>query len=337
LKVRRGVDLVVFDTLSRFLPLRCENSTESMQQALAPLTSLAEHGLATLLNHHPSKGRAAPGRAARGSIALPAFADILLELHPFAADVAGDRRRLLLGFSRNDETPPSLAIELNEDGSAFSILPEQSDSDFPDYWPELRAVLEDAGEPLTRMRLLECWPEDFQRPTRRTLGNWLKTACTKNLVARSGSGRIGDPTKYWLPSKMPTWLADPLWRAIHRIPEPAMTRELLPSSDSPLGAVFDEPDPIAPPAGHSEEAAVKPAHDAGRPGFIYVSAADAANPSRVPGTPTENGIGTPARPPDSQAESAPGTPPQKAPLTGIDAEHAGIRRWLAALAEKPAD
>lgn len=337
LKARRGVDLVVVDTLSRFLPLRCENSTESMQQALAPLTSLADHGLATLLNHHPSKGHAAPGRAARGSIALPAFADILLELHPFAADVVGDRRRLLLGFSRNDETPPSLAFELNEEGTAFSILPDEPDSDFPDCWPELRAVLEDAAEPLTRMRLLERWPEDFQRPTLRTLGNWLKTACKKNQVARSGTGRVNDPIQYWLPSKMPTWLADPLWRAIHRIPEPATTRELLPSRDSPPGAVRDEPDPSAPPAEHSEVAAVKAAHDAGRPGFIYVSAADAANPSRVPGTPTENGMGTPAPPADSQAPSVPVAPPKKAPLTGIDAEHAGILRWLAALAEKPAD
>jgi hypothetical protein len=333
LKARRGVDLVVFDTLSRFLPLRCENSTESMQQALAPLTSLAEHGLATLLNHHPSKGRAAPGRAARGSIALPAFADILLELHPFAADVAGDRRRLLLGFSRNDETPPSLAIELNEEGTALTILPEQLDSDFPDCWPELRAVLEDAAEPLTRMRLLERWPEDFQRPTLRTLGNWLKTACKGNQVARSGTGRINDPIQYWLPSKMPTWLADPLWRAIHRIPEPPTTRELLPSRDPPPGAVLNKADPIAPPAEHGEEAAP----DAGRPGFIYVSAEEAADPTRVPGTPRENQTGKPARPPDSQAEAAPSAPPQKAPLTGMDAEHAAILRWLASLAEKPAD
>ncbi len=185
-------------------------------------------------------------------------------------------------------------------------------------------------------------PEDFQRPTLRTLGNWLKTACKKNQVARSGTGRVNDPMEYWLPNKMPTWLADPLWRAVHRIPEPATTRaattrELRPSSDSPPGAVRDNADPIAPPAEHSEVAAVKAAHDPGRPGFFYVSAADAANPSRVPGTPTENGIGTPAPPPDSQAQSVPVEPPKKAPLTGIDAEHAGILRWLAALAEKPAD
>src|SRR5260370_31889777 len=209
LKARRGVDLVVVDTLSRFLPLRCENSTESMQQALAPLTSLAEHGLATLLNHHPSKGHAAPGQAARGSIALPAFADILLELHPFAPGLSGDRRRLLLGFSRNDETPPSLAIELNEAGTAMSILREQPESDIPEFWPELSVVLEDAGEPLTRMRLLDRWPEDLPRPSLRTLLNWLNTACEKNLVARAGTGRANDPLEYGLPSQMPLWLAAP--------------------------------------------------------------------------------------------------------------------------------
>jgi hypothetical protein len=83
-----------------------------MQEALEPLRSLTNKGLATLLCHHPSKGHCTPGQAARGLGALPAFADMLLELHPFVIGVPAERRRLLFGFSRHEEAPPGLLIEL---------------------------------------------------------------------------------------------------------------------------------------------------------------------------------------------------------------------------------
>jgi hypothetical protein len=264
LKARRGVDLVVFDTLSRFLPLRCENSTESMQQALAPLTRLAEQGLATLLNHHPNKGHVAPGQAARGSIALPAFADILLELHPFTAGAAGDRRRQLLAFSRNEETPPSLVLELSEDGRTFGTLAEQADADVLEYWPELRIVLEDAPEPLTRVQLRERWPEGCPRPSVRTLWNWLNAACKENLVARLGTGHTNAPFEYYLPSKMPIWLADSFWCLIHRYPQPSAPAEAQASSDAPPGAGCDA-ESAAPPAEHGQKPAAAAPH-AGRAG-----------------------------------------------------------------------
>jgi hypothetical protein len=132
----------VVDSLSRFLPLRAENSPDAMLQALEPLHFLTDAELAVLLHHHPRKGLPLPGQAARGPGALPAFVDIDLELHPFAAGVPTDRRRLLLGRSRWEETPPSLLIALDADGKAYQVLPEETSSDFPEYWPILRIVLE---------------------------------------------------------------------------------------------------------------------------------------------------------------------------------------------------
>jgi hypothetical protein len=303
LKARRGVDLVVFDTLSRFLPLRCENSTESMQQALAPLTRLAEQGLATLLNHHPNKGHVALGQAARGSIALPAFADILLELHPFKAGATGDRRRLLLAFSRNEETPPSLVLELSEDARSFGMLAEQADADALEYWPDLRIVLEDAPEPLTRLQLRDRWPGGCPRPSVRTLWNWLNAACKENLVARTGSGHTNDPFEYYLPSKMPVWLADSFWCLIHRYPQPNAPAEAQPSS-------------AAPPAEPGQEPAAA-VLDAGRAGFRYVSAEEAA---RNDGGPTLSAIAP-----------APTATPQEAPVSDLDTAHAANLRWAAAM------
>jgi hypothetical protein len=211
LKARRNIDLMVLDPLAHFLPIRCENSAEAMQAALQPLRRLTDRGLATLLCHHPSKEHRKPGQAARGSGALPAFADILLELHPFAAGVPGDRRRLLYGFSRWEETPPSLLIELNAEGSGYRILPEERCTDFPDYWPLLELVLTEAPAPLTRAQIRDRWGDDPPRPPMRTLWAWLNAACAESLVARSGTGRANDPFKYCLPHRMPAWLADPFW------------------------------------------------------------------------------------------------------------------------------
>jgi hypothetical protein len=215
---RDGIDLVAFDTLSRFLPLRSENSPEAMLQALEPLHRLTDADLAVLLQHHPSKGQPAPGQAARGSGALPAFVDIDLELHPFAAGAPTDRRRQLLGGSRWEETPPALLIALDALGTAYTIVPEETQSDFPEYWPILRTVLEDAPEPLTRTQLRDRWAEGCPRPSLRTLCNWLHTAFAANLVARSGTGHNTNPYCYYLPAKMIEWLADPLWRIIHSLP-----------------------------------------------------------------------------------------------------------------------
>ncbi len=137
LQKRADIDLVVLDPLS-FLPLRSENSPEAMLQALEPLHALTDAGLAVLLHHHPSKGQPVPGQAARGCGALPAFVDIDLELHPFTPGVPTDRRRLLLGRSRWDETLPALAIALDADATAYTLLPEEATSDFPRPRPSRR-------------------------------------------------------------------------------------------------------------------------------------------------------------------------------------------------------
>jgi hypothetical protein len=249
------------------LPIHAENSATAMQDALEPLHRLTEAGLAVLLCHHPRKGDPTPGQAARGSGALPAFADILLELHPFTAGDPTDRRRVLFGFSRWDDTPPRLVIELNPEGTAYGMVAEAPCSDFPDHWPMLQIVLEDAPAPLTRAQIHAAWGDAGPRPSLRTLWTWLSVACAQNLVARSGTGHANDPFRYWLPSRMSDWLADPLWRMIHGIKppdEPAKPPppEALSGDDSPVadpdGVPADPPPASAPPAGDERSPAPPP-------------------------------------------------------------------------------
>jgi hypothetical protein len=233
LRKRRGVDLVVFDSLSRLVPIRCENSAEAVGEGLDPLHRLTDAGMATLLMHHPKKGKPMLGQAARGSGDMQSFADILLELHPFQAGDFRDRRRLLLGVSRSHETPPSLLIELKGDGMDYTVLPEEADSDFPEYWPWLRAVLEDAPQPLTRREIHARWVGECAPPSARTLWTWLNTACARNLVGRRGTGRTNEPFEYWLPNKMAEWMADPIWCIVHKLPLPgAQDGPILPCEET---------------------------------------------------------------------------------------------------------
>ena len=172
--------------------------------------------------------------------------------------------------------PPSLADRgERRDGTTYAVLPEESSSDFPEYWPELQIALEDASEPLTRARLRDRWAEGCPRPSIRTLWNWLNTACAENLVARSGTGRTNDPYRYWLPSKMSAWLADPLWCLIHGIPVAEVHAATPPSAadsvvvaaaDPPPAepAVLPAPDSAAPPAEARSDKADRPRAAGGR-------------------------------------------------------------------------
>jgi hypothetical protein len=216
----RGVDLVVFDPLTFFLPFRSE-SPLALTAALNPLHRLTEKQMAVLLMHHAGKGSWAFGQAARGSPALTGFVEISLELHPFAAGSPGDRRRLLVGSGRSDETPPVLLMQLDPAGADYAILPHEPEAEIPAFWPALQGVLEDAKDKLSTLMILDRWAEDRPRPTLRTLCRWLDAARAANLVATSGTGFKSDPFYYWLPSRMQAWLADDFWRTMHGMAAPA--------------------------------------------------------------------------------------------------------------------
>ena len=87
------IDLLVIDTAASLLPA-AENHAASQVKALSELHLLMEEGLAVLLLHHPKKGEVTIGQAPRGSGALPAFADILLELRVPRGSSETRRRRL---------------------------------------------------------------------------------------------------------------------------------------------------------------------------------------------------------------------------------------------------
>lgn len=196
LRQSRNIDLVVIDPLAMFVPAS-ENHPSSLLAALNDLQRLTHAGLAVLLLHHPAKGAPRPGQAARGTGALPACADILLELRIPERHDAATRRRRLLGFSRYEDTPRRLSIELTADAADYAVCSDsEDDPSFGAALQVLRLILHQATEPLTRQQILAAWPAPLPRPEHTTLWRWLARATTLGIFTHSGLGTKTDAFRY---------------------------------------------------------------------------------------------------------------------------------------------
>jgi hypothetical protein len=201
LRRRQGTDLVVIDSLSKFLPAHSENTAGALLECLTPLQGLTAAGMSVLLPHHPSKGKTVPGQAARGSGALPSFVDIIIEMGYYSQPDDLDRRRRLLAFSRYEETPRHLLIELQADGTDYVVLQSGLEAALGEAWPALLHSLSDAFSKLTREEILDNWPPDYTKPESITLWRWLGRAVAQGLVRQEGAGHKRDPFRYWLPAR----------------------------------------------------------------------------------------------------------------------------------------
>jgi hypothetical protein len=201
LGTKDGVNLAVIDSLTTFLPGRDENHAPSIIEAMMPWQRLTKAGMSVLAIHHPKKGKTLPGQAARGSGALACFVDTVVEMTWFGRSVENDRRRRLQSFSRFPETPRQLVMELNREGTDYVALGDFHEEEFLRGWEQLRAVLEDANQKLTRREVQAEWPADFEPVTHSTLWRWLDQAVGRGLVLREGTGRKNSPFRYWLPGQ----------------------------------------------------------------------------------------------------------------------------------------
>jgi AAA domain len=201
LRHTEGLDLVVIDSLSVFLPGHDENAAAAIVESLLPLSALRDLGVSVLLVHHPKKGATLKGQAARGSGALASFVDILIEKNWHGKPDENDRRRRLNAFSRHEDTNRRLLVELSADGTDYLVhdcqMGEPADAG---CWHVLNLVLEDALERLTQKQIMEEWPDDYPKPDHSTLYRALQHGVQLGLVEVAGQGRRSKPFRYWLPS-----------------------------------------------------------------------------------------------------------------------------------------
>jgi hypothetical protein len=199
------VDLLAIDALANLAPMRNENDSVEMLKALAPLQGLTEKGLSVLIGHHPRKGPLVAGQAARGSGALSAFADILLEMQAVCRKNPKDRRRRLRAYSRYTATPPNWVIEWTEDGADYRGLGTSAEPNFDQGWPVLQALMENADNSLTRQELHRQWPDTSPAPSKLTLWKWLSQLVKEGRVLQDGQGKRKDPYRYTLPGMIDKW------------------------------------------------------------------------------------------------------------------------------------
>ncbi len=200
LRREEGLDLVAIDPLAVFLPTGNENSATAMMDCLLPLQDLTAAGLCLLICHHPRKGTVQYGQAARGSGALPSLVDVLIEMKWHSSD-GDDRRRWLRTFSRHEETPRTLLVELTAEGNDYLTHDIHHDEVSVQAGDVLFLVLEDATDRLTQRQILEQWPEDFPRPDQSTIARALKQGMAAGRILQKGTGRKNDPFLYWLAGK----------------------------------------------------------------------------------------------------------------------------------------
>ena len=208
-RARDGIDLVVIDALASFLP-GGENSADCMLRALLPLQRLTSQGMSVLVLHHPSKGEPQAGQAARGSGALAGYVDILVEMR-FDAHRPEVRRRRLQAFSRYEDTPARLVIELTADGTDYLAHGDFVEEEYSRNWDRLRTVLAAAPNKLTREEVRTAWPDLDEVPAEISVWRWLERAVAEGKVCRDGKGRKGRPYRYWLPEQMEVWRRQPFF------------------------------------------------------------------------------------------------------------------------------
>lgn len=188
-----GYDFVVFDTLSNLWPVRDENDAAQVQEALMPLHRLCERGAALLLVHHLRKSDGTEATASRGSGALPAFVDTIVELRRFAPDHAADRRRVLTAVGRWEETPAELVVELTE-ADGYAPQGERQDAQAADLRRVIEAALPNGPPGATVDEIKEALPEGSRR---QKLISVLQDGAGKGWWNRTGAGKAGNPFRFW--------------------------------------------------------------------------------------------------------------------------------------------
>jgi len=107
------------------------------------------------------------------------------------------RRRRLLGFSRFEETPHQLLLELSPEGADYAVKADSIDDEtFRLAAGLVLALLRQFPTPLTRPEILAAWPKNVQPPTRLTLWRWLTRLTSLGLIEQTGKGTRNDGFRY---------------------------------------------------------------------------------------------------------------------------------------------
>jgi hypothetical protein len=201
LRTAGDLDLLVIDSLARFLPGRTESDLETLHRMLDPLRYLTRAGAGVTILHHIRRRSSVEGTNARGHAGLRTMVEINIELRKYGSQHPEERRRKLFAVSPHPETPRHLVYEWAASGQ-FVSLGDPVLARFQENWGLLRSLLAGRQFAATHKDLLAAWPANAPRPSAVTLYEWLNRAAERKLVRRAGSGRRTDPYRYRLANEL---------------------------------------------------------------------------------------------------------------------------------------
>jgi AAA domain len=200
---RIGATVIVVDSLSFWSALGegQENDSAVMQRILGALGVATGAGLAVVLVHHQRKGGGEDGDAVRGSGAIFAAVDMLIEVERPASDSAPTHRQLV-ATGRWQHAPPVLVVDHDPHERSWRVIGEAGD----------RSTASEFG---VRERIRDALPSEEPGTTENELAELLELDGRKvsgplrklldDGVMRAGEGRKGDPYRYrkMLPQNAP--------------------------------------------------------------------------------------------------------------------------------------
>ena len=189
-----GAQLLVVDTLPQFARLDgdAENNSGDALAAMAPLQRAAAEGLAVVVVRHERKSGGQVGDSGRGSSAFAGAVDTVLSLRRPEGNHSKNLR-LLEGISRLDGVPGELVIELTSEGyvahgTRADVAAQEARAAI------LRAAPRSEEKALTLEKLL-----DGRKVKRSTAQRVVKELIATGRLAKTGTGKKGNPFRYWAP------------------------------------------------------------------------------------------------------------------------------------------
>jgi len=190
-----GARLLAVDTLGQFIGLHgdSENNAGDALVSMQPLqAAIAQEGLAVVFNRHERKSGGEVGDSGRGSSAYAGAVDIIISLRRAGQDLRPTARHLH-ALSRFDETPQRTVIELQ--GMRYVVLGSEERVLAGQIETEILGVLGTEAEPMSEGDVQE------QLTRRRAdISAALKVLVATGRIRRIGTGKRGDPYRYFRPT-----------------------------------------------------------------------------------------------------------------------------------------
>ena len=183
-------DLVVIDTVGRWVQFEDGNSYAEVQRQLAPLCDLARrHKTCVLVVHHARKSGGTGGVEALGSTAFAGATDCILSLK---VREDGSNARTIEAVGRNNVNMPRTVLTFENDRLSAARTIGRFDAE--GLKQRILEEAEKAVEPLTTIQLC-----DRIGGRKQALTTALDELCGFNDLERQGTGNRGNPFRYSVP------------------------------------------------------------------------------------------------------------------------------------------